>query len=165
MSPFQGDNELGVNFDLDVDLERKRDIPSFFDQVEQHERELYMLAVIDEETGTPVRPATDEELTELLPLALNEPLTCKKAAVQTNLVKSKEPIKTMSLQELLAAARNGAGPMCDHCGATGKQIIGEELDRWLAGANQPRRAFDGSTRSLYMSRALWTCAFARSHRL
>ena len=41
--------------------------------------------------------------------------------VQPKVVKSKEPIKTTSLQELLAAARNGAGPMCDHCGATGKQ--------------------------------------------
>jgi hypothetical protein len=131
MSPFQGANELEVFANLDVvDLESKSfEKPSFFEQVEQ-ERELYMLAVIDEETGNPVRPATEEELHELLPLELVEPLTCSKTKVQTKVAKSKEPIKTTSLQELLAAARNGAGPMCDHCGATGKQ---EQFCRELVG--------------------------------
>ena len=122
MPPFQGDAELEVFANLDVDLleSKSYEKPSFFEQVEQ-ERELYMLALIDETTGTPVRPATEQELNELLPLELVEPLTLNKPKVQPKVVKSKEPIKTTSLQELLAAARNGAGPMCDHCGATGKQ--------------------------------------------
>jgi hypothetical protein len=124
MPPFQGDNELEVFAELNVvDLESNSfEKPSFFEQVEQ-ERELYMLAVIDEATGAPVRPATEDELNDLLPLQLLEPLTCKKTKVQTKVAKSNEPIKTTSLQELLAAARNGAGPMCDHCGATGKQVL------------------------------------------
>jgi len=123
MPPFQGDIELEVFGNLDVvDLESKSyEKPSFFEQVEQ-ERELFMLAVIDEVTGGPVRPVTEQELYELSPLQMVEPLTCNKTKVQTKVTKSKESFKTTSLQELLAA-RNGAGPLCDHCGATGKQFI------------------------------------------
>ncbi|KAL4543199.1 hypothetical protein Ndes2526B_g03861 [Nannochloris sp. 'desiccata'] len=130
MPPFQGDNDLEVFANLDVvDLESKSyEKPSFFEQLEQ-ERELYMLAVIDEVTGDPVRPATEQELYELSPLQIVEPLTCNKTKVQTKVAKSKEPIKTTSLQELLAAARNGAGPMCDHCGAT-------ESPQWRKGPEE-----------------------------
>ena len=120
MPPFADDTELESFPSLDLDLGTKSYVgnkPSFFEQVEQV-RQMYMLAVVDEATGTPMRPATEEEL-NAIPGELVQPLPSPQPKAELKPEKPKEPTKHMSLQELLAAARNGNGPMCDHCGATG----------------------------------------------
>lgn len=117
MPPFADDVELESFPSLDLDLGSKSyasNKPSFFEQV----RQMYMLAVVDEATGTPMRPATEEELNGI-PLELVQPLPSPKPKAEPKPETPKESTKHMSLQELLAAARNGNGPMCDHCGATG----------------------------------------------
>ena len=118
MPPFADDPESFPSLDLDLGTNScASSKPSFFEQVEQV-RQMYMLAVVDEVTGTPMRAATDEELNDI-PMELVQPLPSPTLKTEPELEELKEPTKQLSLQELLAAARNGKGPMCDHCGATG----------------------------------------------
>lgn len=79
---------------------------------------MYMLAVVDEATGTPVRPATEEELHDL-------PQELVALEGTQGLARPGQPAlplssKNMSLSELLAAATEAQGqPICNHCGAQG----------------------------------------------
>lgn len=117
MPPFHGENGDPIALtDLPPPTLQK---PCFFDQVEDVDRELYMLAIVDEATGAPMRPATEEDLL-LLPGELMTSLSPSKPHLASHPNDPIKDIKNMSLQELLAAARNGKGPMCDHCGATGR---------------------------------------------
>lgn len=150
MPPFHPEPELdGLDFDLAAkNLEK----PSFFDQVEaEREREMYMLAVVDEATGAPVRPATEEDLHDF-PLELVAPLG-PQAPPQPTAPKPPLCVKNMSLSELLAAATEEQGhPVCNHCGAQGGWI-----DWWWLGplppCAPPPRASTAQSRSPAMDSA------------
>lgn len=89
----------------------------------RQERQLYMLAIVDEATGMPVRAATEEDVAGVSLKMLELPPVHKKGAQQSPAAEdsnANEGPKQPTLQELLAIARMGPGPKCDHCKATGE---------------------------------------------
>jgi hypothetical protein len=98
-------------------------------------RGLYMLAVVDEETGAPVRPATREDVEELPPLLALDPAAGGKprprppSALRASYALPQRQGQP-TLQELLAeATRGGRGPVCCHCSAT-------ESPQWRRGTHE-----------------------------
>lgn len=72
------------------------------------DKALYKLVVVDEATGSIVRAATDDDVA-----GLDLQLQDERKDVQSKRAKHK------TLQQLLEEARQGDGPVCDHCGTTG----------------------------------------------
>ena len=124
MAPFHGEQEMGGLAALHLDLgkmqeEGKAERPAPALPAGQ-ERQLYRLVLVDESTGVPVRAATEEDLSAVPLNSLEPPAPASTHSTeQPAAPTAKSPNKQHSLQELLAEARNGKGPVCDHCGATG----------------------------------------------
>lgn len=115
MPLFQGNGDLGTLGSLKAESRAtKYDKSAIFGQ---KDRELYMLVVVDT-TGSPVRPATDDDLRGV-DLGVDGTHESQGGPVRTNEPKSKQRSRNSSFQDLLAAARNDTGPSCAHCGVTG----------------------------------------------
>lgn len=102
---------------------RSPEASSFFSLDDKPEK--FVLALIDEASGEPLRPATEADLIEL---KLLECLPRPEAAPRA----PKEPEATamtdQAFKELLSA-----GPVCRHCGVTGGRIL-QHVPRWGPGA-------------------------------
>jgi len=119
MTPFHGESETEGLASLKLTEGKSFDAPSVDGKVSQV-RQLYFLAVVDESTGTPLRAATEEDLSRV-PMKVLEPKFQTSGQVDSGVEGlSARPLnKTPTLQELLAIARMGNGPKCDHCFVTG----------------------------------------------
>ena len=74
------------------------------------ERRKYLLAVVDEETGSILRAVSESEMLQLDPFELSEEIDRNKSQKRSN----------GSLQKLIAESYlNGEGPSCRHCGVSG----------------------------------------------
>lgn len=97
----------------------------------QVKRELYMLAIVDETTGTPIRVATEEDLSDFDVNLIDRSLTTSPTpSKKTSPLTPKSGIgydgcgfgafnRQKSLQELLANAKGG--PRCHNCGVKGNE--------------------------------------------
>ena len=79
----------------------------------QEERRLYCLALIDEDSGAPLRPATEAEVGALLPAAA----TTGEGEEPPPAAAPAPPQREPSFQDLLAEASRTRGVCCHHCGA------------------------------------------------
>jgi hypothetical protein len=74
------------------------------------ERRKYLLAVVDEETGTILRAVSESEMSQLDPFELSDEIDRNQSQKRSN----------GSLQKLIAESYlNGEGPSCRHCGVSG----------------------------------------------
>jgi hypothetical protein len=91
------------------------------DEVEEgSEPRLYCLVLIDEETGAPVRPATDHDLASLV---MGDDLSTQTPPAKGEASSQPHPPKQQSFQELLASTYPAKeGPSCMHCGVTGESV-------------------------------------------
>lgn len=78
------------------------------------DKQVFVLALLDESTGTALRAATTSDLLQLQ-LGPSTPVNAPDAPVQE---------KQMSLQEILAARAEAGGASCCHCGVTGTRARG-----------------------------------------
>lgn len=74
------------------------------------EKQLFVLALCDEFTGTALRPATESDLA-----CIESPSTTPSSSGRSNGAQH----RTMSLQEILASRAAHGGPSCSHCGVRG----------------------------------------------
>jgi len=74
------------------------------------ERRKYLLAVVDEETGSILRAVSESEMLQLDPFELSGEIERTQSQKRSN----------GSLQKLIAESySNGEGPCCTHCGVSG----------------------------------------------
>ncbi|KAL6781526.1 CGL106 [Auxenochlorella protothecoides x Auxenochlorella symbiontica] len=86
------------------------------------DKQLFILALCDEFTGTALRPATESDLAGIDSPASSPPPMPRHSAAQH---------RSMSLQEILASRAAFGGPSCSHCGVT-------ESPQWRRGpAHKP----------------------------
>ena len=77
-----------------------------------------MLAIVDESTGVPVRPVTDEDLAGTPTVGGRSIENRSKAGLQE--CNEEEPTRVKTIQEMVEEARKGDGPVCDNCGIHGE---------------------------------------------
>lgn len=82
--------------------------------------QLYMLAIVDESTGVPVRPVTDEDLAGI-PAAAGGCNMENRIKAGREEGDEEEPTRVKTIQEMVEEARRGDGPVCDNCGVTGER--------------------------------------------
>jgi hypothetical protein len=107
-------SEKDVEFFLSLPPLNNSKASSFIEAEMEADQRLYCLAFIDEATGKAIRPATDDDLVNLLEEDYPEPHQYQ------SLEQSRLPSKVPSFAELLAASQAQKNTTCMHCGVTGQ---------------------------------------------